>query len=146
MVCQRCGEEIPPTESRRGQYNRKWCSETCRKRACAERHRRPCPDCGEPMAEGSAWSSSEPRERCESCHLKREAMAWQARLEDVAAMYNEGMTLSEIAVMLGYKPTSHPPEITYARQAGLLTSYRYDETRRENMRAGREAAKERRAA
>jgi DNA-binding NarL/FixJ family response regulator len=42
------------------------------------------------------------------------------RLDDVAALYNEGASQREIAAYLGYGPTSIPPELDQARKRGLI--------------------------
>jgi DNA-binding NarL/FixJ family response regulator len=83
------------------------------------------------------------RDLCLSCHREREAAAHLARVEDVAEMYREGMSMKEIAATLGYGPNSIPPQVHEAFKLGLLKEdeHRYDVTRRENQRLGRERAK-----
>jgi hypothetical protein len=74
-----------------------------------------CPECGGRMSAARFGG-----ERCRECHVRREARAFEARLEDVAEMYREGKTLREIADALGYGPNSFAPEVTQARQRGLI--------------------------
>lgn len=59
-------------------------------------------------------------ERCHECYERIEALAVAARLDDVAALYNEGASQREIAAYLGYGPTSIPPELDQARKRGLI--------------------------
>jgi DNA-binding CsgD family transcriptional regulator len=138
-VCERCSAPIPAGKNRGTRY----CSDNCRKRACDDRKRAPCIDCGTPMGCRTAWSNNcdpAPRERCMACHRKREKAAHAARLEHVAAMYREGMTMREIARALGYGPNTTAGEVTKAFQSGLLRpdEYRYAAVRARN--APRQAA------
>jgi hypothetical protein len=64
-------------------------------------------------------------ERCRECFERIEALAVAARLDDVAALYNEGASQREIAAYLGYGPTSIPPELDLARKRGLLIGARH---------------------
>jgi hypothetical protein len=88
-----------------------------RQRESQARLRRPCPNCGGLMARSS--------ESCRACEFAARKRARLARLEDVAAMYNEGLPIREIAQEIGYGPNSIPPEMTGARRLGLI-GYRYD--------------------
>jgi hypothetical protein len=65
-----------------------------------------------------------------------------ARLEDVAQMYREGLSIREIARELGYGPNSQPPHVTQCFRLGLLRpdEYRYPADRRENAHDARWAA------
>lgn len=136
--CARTGCENPLPIKEPGTRGRpyRFCSRQCGKRACEERHRKMCPDCGQPMSLGSNWRNVE---RCRECHEKREALAMRAKLEDVACMYREGMSYREISHALGYSGSRTPPEITFAFRAGILTDAdrRYSKTRAENTREAR---------
>lgn len=111
MACQRCGGPLTGRQ-------KQWCSDNCRKRACDNRARGLCIDCGDPLGPRSAWVGTE---RCRPCRFKREAAAHRLRVEDVAEMYREGMSMREIARTLGYGDNSNPHEITEAFRLGLLT-------------------------
>lgn len=121
MICayEPCTNEVPP-QLRKAGAPKRYCSDNCRKRACDERHRARCIDCNKPLAPRSGWPAEHPNDRCRACHREREAKAHRARLEDVAAMFNEGMSMAEIASELGYGPGVMPKEVTLARQAGLI--------------------------
>jgi hypothetical protein len=114
-VCERCSVPIP--EGTRGQ-TRRFCSDNCVKRACEDRKRGTCEDCGATLGLGSEWRSD--WKRCIPCHKKHGAVTRRARLEAVAEMYNAGASHREIASALGYGPNSSPPELTEARRAGLI--------------------------
>jgi hypothetical protein len=118
MGCQRCGAVVP--DARNGQ-TRKWCSENCRKRAADDRARGRCVDCETPLAAGSAWTGGT---RCRPCYDQREAAAYEERLQNFVAMYNEGMPLREIARRLGWGENSRPPYLTDAHRRGLI-GYRH---------------------
>lgn len=114
MTCQWCGDPLSGRQ-------RQWCSENCRKRACDDRMRAPCPECGEPMSVRSAYRhKGRSQMSCRACCRKREAAAQRARVEDVAEMYREGLSMREIAAELGYGPNSKPWEVTEARRLGLI--------------------------
>jgi ribosomal protein L37AE/L43A len=86
-----------------------------RKVASDERTAGVCEDCGGrtgPRRKGCA--------RCRKCNTERKQGAWLARLEGVAELYRDGKSYREIADHLGYGPSSHPPEISYARRLGLI--------------------------
>lgn len=139
MTCAKegCERDVPASA-----HHRIYCSSNCRKRACAERHRRACTDCGSLMSDRSGWHrGGRENERCRACHLALRRMAEQAKLEDVAVMYREGMKTKDIAAKLGYAPGSQPPEITRCFERGLLTDAdrRYSLERVANMKAGRKA-------
>lgn len=93
-----------------------------------------CPGCG-----GRMGHERKGHERCADCHRKREQMATDAKLHDVAEMYREGLSQREIAAMLGYGAHSSPPEINEAFRRGILRAdeRRYDLARVEAARAAR---------
>jgi hypothetical protein len=78
-------------------------------------------DCETPLAAGSAWTGGT---RCRPCYDQREAAAYEERLQNFVAMYNEGMPLREIARRLGWGENSRPPYLTDAHRRGLI-GYRH---------------------
>lgn len=106
-----------------------------RKAASDVRTRKVCPTCGGQMGPRRCGS-----EQCRKCADEQRARGFECRLDDVAEMYREGMSLREIARELGYGPNSTPPEVTEARRRGLLTDYRYEAVRRKRMHQNRWAA------
>jgi transposase len=96
----------------------------------------PCPRCGGKMSGATARRNGE---ACRECYLTIARRGRDERVEDVAAMYREGLPIKEIARQLGYGLNSTPPELTEARRRGLI-GYRYSEQRVQNIRKGRWAA------
>jgi transposase len=96
-----------------------------------------CPECG-----GRMNHERNGTRRCRSCYEAREKRAVYARLEDVAQMYRDGLSIREIARELGYGPNSQPPHVTQCFRLGLLRpdEYRYPADRRENAHDARWAA------
>jgi hypothetical protein len=119
MTCQRCGDPLSGRQ-------RMWCSENCRKRACDDRNRAACVDCGEPMGVRSAFAHNDrPNERCRGCEDAMRAAGHEATLMRVVDMYRRGMRMREIASALGWSEGSKPSKmIDEARKRGLI-GYRH---------------------
>lgn len=130
-ACKWCDGPIPASRPRSA-----YCSENCRKRECDDRMRASCVDCGAKLSSGSAWASKT-HTRCRPCFDALRDAEHHARLEFTARLYNQGASIREIAIALGFDENSHPPEVTKARAAGLITEWRYDAVRRRNMRTAR---------
>lgn len=125
-----------------GRQRTRFCSDNCRKRSWENMARATCPACGELMGAGTAWASKSTR-LCLECERAERSASHDANVQKVARLYNAGMSIKEIGRELGYGENSVPGMLVQeARRRGLLDSYRYDETRRENMRAGRAAARQ----
>lgn len=106
--CARCGKELIGRQTR-------WCSDNCRKDGVHG----VCEVCGGETHHVHVAAV------CATCNHAIRTNGKTLRLEAVARWYNEGLTVREIALKLGYSPNSKPGEITEARQAGLITHYRY---------------------
>lgn len=124
--CPRCGTFIPSKSKGQPGRARIWCSENCRKRALDDEKRAVCEDCGTVLGTGSGFNGANKPKTCRKCLHKRVGTARRAQVEAVAAMYNEGLTMREIAKELGYGPRSIPGvQLREARRLGLITTYRY---------------------
>jgi DNA-binding CsgD family transcriptional regulator len=113
-ACDRCGTEFVDTTTR---GHRRFCSDTCRKRACAEAHRAICASCGEALTVGSAWRAAEV---CGACSLA----ASKARTELIVQLWNDGLSRGEIAERLGDTPASITARISEQRRLGVQLPYR----------------------
>jgi DNA-binding CsgD family transcriptional regulator len=121
-TCQREGCESVLTGRQRA-----WCSDGCRKRAHEQARRAMCPNCGDPMGVGSGYPK-EPPKQCRKCTDADRAEAHERHVQEVARLYNLGLTVKEIALELGFGPSSSPPAMTEAHRRGLI-SYRHTRTR-----------------
>lgn len=80
-------------------------------------------DCGATRPPRSGWgrpASGWPDERCWSCEAKRRHERGEERIQQIAEMYRQGLSMREIAAALGWGDNSRPPEITEAHRRGLI--------------------------
>jgi hypothetical protein len=137
-TCQRdgCENEIPPSF-----HVRKWCSTNCCKRACDERKRGSCVECGAVLAVASGYGDNNGKTGlCRKCWARGQEDHTAERLQWVADMYRSGMSHREIADALGWQAASNAGVIvTAARRRGFLNEYRYDAVRRRNSQEGEAA-------
>lgn len=119
FTCEWCGATIPPkVPGTAGRQRKRFCEENCRKRAWdATQAPLTCDGCGGPRSRHA--------ERCLSCEKAVKRRAQDAQAEDVAEMYNAGMSIKEIGRELGYGEHSIPGRaLDNARALGLI-DYRY---------------------
>lgn len=112
-----------------GGLRRRFCSDNCRKRACEDRYRAACADCGGPMGKGSAWPSKEQPSRCKACQFR----AWDRDRNEfgrlVEGLWAEGLPLREIAKRLGISENHLAVETDRLRAEGFYLQYRYGSPR-----------------
>jgi hypothetical protein len=120
-ACHHCGGELPVPLIVNGRP-RLYCSENCRKRATDDRKRASCRQCGKVLSAGSAWNGpGHGHQLCRSCEGKRRLAENEEKLVLVERMYKAGASYQEIAIALGWSPTSKPGELVrQLRQQGRI--------------------------
>lgn len=111
-TCERCESEFKCAKPQA-----RFCSDNCRRRACADLHRGSCIDCGLPLAEGSVWQGTA---RCRLCHQK----CFDELAAPVVQMWNEGKTIREIAQHFGWTENYAGVRLTRLRGHGYDLPYR----------------------
>jgi hypothetical protein len=124
FTCVRCGKQF--VGSTHGNAKNEYCSGNCRKRACEDRHRASCVDCGERLHAGSAWPSDDRlNRRCRECHLEKLYLDHRWRDKLIEEWWNEGLSMPEICDRLGWSVGHFAMEMNRLREAGYNLPYRY---------------------
>lgn len=107
-----------------------------KRRAAKERWHRDhyhgvCQECG-------GDTSARVVDRCQECRRKDDQARHDALLDEIERLYNAGVSLRDIAVAVGHKPSAGAlgRELRELRATGRI-GYRLSETRRERMRQAR---------
>lgn len=95
------------------------------KRRCDDRHRAPCPRCGAPRKQQSAFPSKQGPGLCASCRRDDRTAQKEARRAQILDLWNRGLSTKEIAARIDTTANTIHVEIHRMRAEGIPVEYRY---------------------
>lgn len=118
-TCGRCEREFTAAKA-----TARYCSENCRKRACDDRRRASCAECGRPLSAGSANHYDRPFKLCTDCSATARRAKMAARDRQFEEWWAAGLTLQDIADRMGWSREHVGMEFDRARTRGADLPYR----------------------